>query len=142
VTDGRDDLRGRVRGGEAVPPDASVVLRGGPDTASLLATHARRLSRAYVLDGAAVFGISVFVALDDIGPASEAGILTGKLRSYPLVYRATAQRLIEAGFVLLPTFTRPHYTVLLPALDMVGRLADALGTPGPNPYALGPEEGR
>ena len=89
-----------------------------------------------------MFGISVFVALDDIGPASEVGILTGKLRSYPLVYRATALRLIEGGFVLLPTFTRPHYTVLLPALDTVGRLADALGMPGPNPYALGPEEGR
>ena len=55
--------------------DAAVVIRGGPDTPSLLRTHARRLNRLYVLDGEDVFGVSVFVAQDEIGPASERSIL-------------------------------------------------------------------
>ncbi len=62
----REELRNRVRD-ERPPLDASVVLRGGPDTASLLRSHARRLNRLYVLDGGPVFGISVFVAYGDIG---------------------------------------------------------------------------
>jgi hypothetical protein len=118
------------------------VLRGGPDTLSLLHTHARRLSRAYVLDGDPVFGISVFVAVDDIGPASEAAILAGKLQSYPVLYRATVTAILATGCGLLPTFARPHYTVVLDSLDDIGPLADALGSPVANPYAGGRKEER
>ena len=113
----REDLRLRVRSEEPPPPTASVVIRGGPDTPSLLQTHAKRLQRLYELDGEPVLGISVFVVLDDVGPASERGILAGKLRSYPSLYRSTVGRLTDAGFVLLPTFTRPHFTIVLPALE-------------------------
>jgi hypothetical protein len=84
-TDGREELRRRVRVDEAPPADAAIVIRGGPDTLSLLSAHARRLHRAFVLDGEPVFGVSVFVALDDLGPASERGILSGKLRTYPSI---------------------------------------------------------
>ena len=113
------------------------MLRGGPDTPSLLQTHAKRLQRLYELDGEPVLGISVFVVLDDVGPASERGILAGKLRSYPSLYRSTVGRLTDAGFVLLPTFTRPHFTIVLPGLDMVSGLATALGPLLANPYAGG-----
>ena len=135
--DGRDELRDRTRGNEVPPSDAAVVIRGGPDTLSLLLTHARRLHRAYVLDGEPVFGVSVFVALDDVGAASERGVLSGKLRTYPSIYRCTVGELLEHGLGLLPTFTRPHYTVLLPSLDSVDDLASALGTLRPNAYAEG-----
>jgi hypothetical protein len=54
--DGREELRTRVRV-EEPSPDAAVVIRGGPDTPSLLQSHARRLNRLYVLDCADVFGI-------------------------------------------------------------------------------------
>lgn len=137
TTDGREELRERVRTDEMPPGDAAVVIRGGPDTLSLLHTHARRLNRAFVLDGMPVFGVSVFVALDDVGAASERGVLSGKLRSYPSIYRCTVGELLEAGLGLLPTFTRPHYTVLLPGLESVDDLASALGTLRPNPYAEG-----
>lgn len=56
----REELRLRVRD-ERPPADASVVIRGGPDTPSLLRTHARRLNRLYVLDGNDVFGVSVLL---------------------------------------------------------------------------------
>ena len=134
-TDGREELRRRVRVDEAPPADAAVVIRGGPDTLSLLSTHARRLHRAFVLDGEPVFGVSVFVALDDLGPASERGILSGKLRTYSSVYRCTTGELSDHGLMLLPTFVRPHYTVVLPDLGAVDALATALGRLLPNPYA-------
>lgn len=137
TTDGREELRDRVRSDEIPPSDAAVVIRGGPDTLSLLRTHARRLHRAFVLDGVPVFGVSVFVAIDDVGAASERGVLSGKLRSYPSVYRCTVGDLLEHGLGLIPTFGRPHYTVLLPELDSVDDLASALGTLRPNPYAEG-----
>ena len=120
----------------------SVVIRGGPDTPSLLRTHARRLQRAFVLDGEQVFRISVFVALEDVGPMSERGILSGKLRTYPSIHLCTAGELIERDLILLPTFRRPHYTVLLTDLDAVDDLAAVLGTQRPNPYAQRREEER
>jgi hypothetical protein len=77
----------------------------------------------------------VFVATDDRGPASESGILGTKLRSYPTVYQTTVAAILSAGCSLLPTFGRPHYTVILPALEDVDSLAAALGSLLPNPYA-------
>ncbi|MET0580191.1 MAG: hypothetical protein ABW122_16150 [Ilumatobacteraceae bacterium] len=65
------------------------MIRGGPDTASLLQTHAKRLQRLYELDGEPVLGISVFVVLDDVGPASERGILAGNCAA---THRCTGRR--------------------------------------------------
>jgi hypothetical protein len=136
ATDDREELRLRVRT-EHPAPDASVVLRGGPDTPSLLRSHARRLNRLFVLDGAPVFGVSVFVADGDIGPRSERTILSRKLHSYPTIYRTTVHRLLTGGFDVLPTFVAPHYTVLIPSLEAVAELAAAFGELLRNPYAGG-----
>ena len=134
MIDDREELRRRVRD-ERPPLDASVVLRGGPDTALLLRSHARRLNRLYVLDGGPVFGVSVFVAYGDIGGASERTILSGKLHSYPTIYRTTVEVVLLSGLNLLPTFAAPHYTVIIPDLDCVADLASAFGELVANPYA-------
>ncbi len=134
MIDDREELRRRVRD-ERPPLDASVVLRGGPDTASLLRSHARRLNRLYVLDGGPVFGVSVFVAYGDIGGTSERTILSGKLRGYPTIYRTTVEVVLRSGLNLLPTFAAPHYTVITPDLDAVADLATAFGELVDNPYA-------
>jgi hypothetical protein len=125
MTDDRDELRLRVRA-EQPPLDASVVLRGGPDTPSLLRSHARRLNRLSILDGAPVFGISVFVAEGDIGPKSERTILSRKLHSYPTIYRTTVHRVRTEGFEVLPTFVAPHYTVVIPSPRCRGRAGRCL----------------
>ena len=125
------DLRTFVR--LEPPGNATLVVRGGPDTAAKLRSHAERLRRAYLLDGAPVLGISVFAALDDIGPASLDAILAGKLSTYRVVHLSTVGAMTAAGFGLLPTFQRPHMTVLLDDLDQVDALADVLGPPQPNP---------
>ncbi|MDQ1248270.1 MAG: hypothetical protein QG597_2642 [Actinomycetota bacterium] len=92
-----------------------------------LSAHAMRLSRAYLLDGAPVLGVSVFAALDDIGYASLEGILAGKLSSYRVVHLVKAGDLLEAGFRLLPTFGRPHMTVVLERMEQVGILLRLAG---------------
>jgi hypothetical protein len=118
----QEDLRARVRD-EAPPSDAVVVLRGGPDTVQKLAGHARRTHAAYCLDREPVWGVSVFAALDDVGPASLDGLLADRLVSYRLVHLPTVRSLTEAGFDLLATFRRPHFTLLLSSdaeLDLAG----------------------
>jgi len=123
-----------VRAEDQPAPGARIVLRGGPDTEALLRSHARRLHRAFVLDGRDVYGVSVFVALDDVGPASQRGLLTGKLLSYPLVYTPPVGALTEAGFKLLATFGRPHFTVLMAGPADAGKLFEAFGPLRENPY--------
>jgi hypothetical protein len=132
----REELGEHVRVGEHPPAMTRLVLRGGPDTLSLIANHARRLNRLYVLRGEEVFGISVFVALDDVGPTSYAELLRNRLRGYPLVYTPAVDDLLAAGFGLLPTFRRPHYTVLMGSLDDTEHLYDTLGELRSNPYAV------
>ena len=124
MIDDREELRLRVRD-ERPPLDASVVVRGGPDTASLLRSHARRLNRLYVLDGDSV-RISVFVAYGDIGATSERTILRANSTA---IRPSTAPRwkLLRRGLNLLPTFAAPHYTVVIPDLDAVAELAAAFG---------------
>ncbi len=126
------DLRDFVRF-EPLPREATVLVRGGPGTAAKLTAHAERVRRAFVLDGAPVLGISVFAALDHIGPASLEGILSGKLPTYRVVHLVTAGRLADAGFDLLPTFGRPHMTLLLSGLDRVEPLLELLGPAQANP---------
>lgn len=126
------DLRDFVRL-ESLPRTATIIVRGGPDTAEKLRTHAQRVRRAFLLDGDPVLGISVFAALDDIGPASLDAILSGKLSTYRVVHLVTAGQLAEAGFEMLPTFGRPHMTLLLSSEDQVESLLEVLGTAQTNP---------
>jgi hypothetical protein len=109
------------------------MVRGGPDSTTKIEGHAARTARAYVLDRQPVFGVSVFAALDDIGPASLDGLLGGKLSMYRVVHLVTVGAVVDSGFTLLPTFGRPHMT-LVPVTP--GRAADllaVLGHPEPNP---------
>lgn len=134
-TPAKDDLRAHVRA-ETIEAEDTVVLRGGPDTAQKLLEHARRLHAVYVLDRQPVFGVSVAAALDELGPSSLDAILGQRLTSYRLVHMPRAGDLVAAGFQLLPTFQRPHYTLVLESDedDVIERLASALGPPRPNPY--------
>jgi hypothetical protein len=78
---GSEDLRPHVREEEPRSDDV-VVVRGGPGTLAKLAAHARRTHRAFSLDGAPFWGVSVFCALDEIGPASLDTILVVKMANY------------------------------------------------------------
>jgi hypothetical protein len=140
---GREELRPRIRE-ERPPRDRVVVVRGGPATLAKLREHAARTHAAYVLDGAPLWGVSVFCALDDIGAASLDGLLR-RFSSYRLVHLPTVGGVSDSGFELLPTFGRPHFTACLqrPTDATFAALLDALGPAQPNPYhGRRPREGR
>jgi hypothetical protein len=134
VTDqrGTEELRSHLRD-EAVPDDAIVVVRGGPSSIDNLRTHALRTRDAFMLDGRPLLGVSVFCALDDIGPASLQALLQ-RFGSYRLVHLPRVGQLRGAGFDLLPSFRRPHFTVVVKTLNELPRLLDAVGAAEPNPY--------
>jgi len=140
---GQEDLRPHLRQ-ETLDEAATVVVRGGPDSLTSLTRHVRRTARAFALDGAPVWGISVFAAIDDLGPASLNGILAGRLATYATVHLPTAGALAGAEAELLPSFGRPHFTLRL-ASDHpreLERLLAALGPPQVNPYHGGPRRRR
>lgn len=139
----RDELRDHVRA-DALGPEQTITLRGGPDNIDKLRRHALRTNRAFVLDGNPVFGVSVFCALDDIGPGSLDGLLRDRLSTYRWVHTTTVEQLTEAGFQLLATFGRPHLTLLLDDVtdDLLARLEEALGPPVENPYHRAGRSGR
>ena len=112
-------------------------------TSAKLAEHARRTHAAFALDGEPLWGVSVFCALDDIGPASFEGILAGRLASYRTVHLPTVAQITTAGFDLLPTFNRPHYTLRLTGdgTEELARLLGALGPGENNPYHGGRRPG-
>ena len=78
----------------------------------------------------------MFCALDVRGPASLHGLLSGRLSTYRAVHTPTVGQIVEAGFTLLPTFARPHYTLRLPdaSADDLKRLLAVLGPTRENPY--------
>lgn len=134
MTAGRDELREHVRA-EPSPSGGVVVVRGGPDSVGKLQTHARRTRRAWNLDGEPIWGISVFCALDDLGSASLDGLLAGRLGTYRRIHHCRVADVVGLGYALLPTFGRPHYTIVLPSDEdaELTRLLACLGPPRDNP---------
>ncbi len=139
---GREELRPYLRD-ERPPDDRIIVVRGGPDTLAKLAVHARRTHDAYVLDGEPLWWISVYCALDDVGPASLDGLLR-RFASYRVVHLPRTGQLRRAGFPLLPSFGRPHYTIRLDDGDQAGltRLLESLGPAEANKYHRREQPGR
>lgn len=138
----RIEQRTRLRQ-EQLPADAIVVVRGGRDTPDKLLSHALRTARAWSLDGHPLLGISVFAVLDR--PLEI--LLRERFSTFRTVYLPTVGGLVGAGFELLPTGLRPHFTVHLRSADERERerLLVALGAARHNPAygqtLIWPEEG-
>lgn len=77
---------------EAIPTDAMVVVRGGPNSVSKLQRQAQRTVQFWDLNGEPLFGVSVFCAFDDIGPASLSRILES-INTYPVIHLCIAGEL-------------------------------------------------
>ena len=128
----RIEMRPRLRD-EQPPGDVIVVVRGGPDTAAKLQRYAARTAAVWNLDGEPFYGVSVFCALDEIGPASLDAILLDK-HSYKVVYLTTVKALADTGFELLATGTRPHFTIRVRPLPAeLARLLAVFGEKRENP---------
>jgi len=134
VSPNRQELRPLLRE-EAPPADGVLVVRGGPSSIERLLDHAQRTHDAYTLDGEPLWGVSVFCALDDVGPASLDALLR-RFASYRVVHLPTVDGVVSAGFDLLASFRRPHFTIQLTDAgpETLTQLLDALGPARPNPY--------
>jgi len=134
VSPNRQDLRSLLRE-ETPPADGVLVVRGGPTSIERLADHVQRTHDAYTLDGDPLWGVSVFCAMDDVGPASLDALLR-RFASYRVVHLPTVGGVVGAGFDLLPSFRRPHFTVQLADAEpqTLTQMLAALGPVRPNPY--------
>jgi hypothetical protein len=92
---------------EDPPSDATVIIRAGVlEPASIT----RALSRSF--DRYAVLGISVEGALD--ASVLETCQQSPRLAPYRRIRLTTVARIHTNGFVLLPTFDIPHFTLVVP----------------------------
>lgn len=107
----REAIERHVRAQEIQPAGTNVLLRGSPLTPEKFAEHANRTARAYTYLDEPRVGISVDVSRD---AADTARLLKGRrLSTRRRVARAPVEDVLGAGFVLLPTFGAPHYTVVV-----------------------------
>lgn len=90
--------------------------------------------RRYSFEGEPLVAISAEVTLE--GWDVEAILSGSRLRTRRSYASAAAGDVVEAGFDLLPTFSAPHYSVLLPNYteDEAQRLIWVLGEVVTNPY--------
>jgi hypothetical protein len=112
---------------EQPPDDAAVVLRGG-----VLGADGVRRAAERTFDLYAVFGISVEGVLD---MTVQEACSSERVASYRRVRLSTFGRVRMAGFALLATFDRPHFTLVLPDVSdfTLSRLDRCFDTPIPNP---------
>jgi hypothetical protein len=112
---------------EQPPDDTTVVLRAGVMNADNVRRAAERTFGIY-----AIYGISVVGALDT---TVQATCRDERIAGYRRVRLSTFGRVRRAGFALLATFDRPHFTLVLPDLSelTLSRLDRCFDAPIPNP---------
>jgi hypothetical protein len=118
-----------IRGGQ--PPDDTVlIIRAG-----VMSPESLRRSATDSFEDFGAYLISVEGVLDgrSLGEACSASPRIGQ--RYGKIRLSTVGRLRMAGLVLLPTFTRPHFDVVLPDLSdhSVARLLECFDEPIDNP---------
>lgn len=116
-----------IREREDPPDETAVVIRAGIMEAAALGRAADEMQRLY-----GVLAISVECAFD--ARVLEA-CRSPRLAAYRQVRLSTARRVRAGGFALLPTFARPHFSLLLPDLSelTMARLERCFDAPIPNP---------
>lgn len=137
----REPIEPHLRVEESHPDLGHVLLRGSPLTAQKFAEHARRTARAHTYLGEPCLGISVELSRDTAGTVR---LLQGRrLSTRRQVARIPVENVLQTGFVLLPIFAAPHYTVVLgrapsATVETLTALAarDVIG----NPYYQGRKE--
>jgi len=123
-----------IRSGEVLHADADLVVRGWPLTVEGLLRNADATRRRYSLGAEPLVAISAEVTVDgwDVD-----AILSGpRLRTRRSYAAASVAAVVAGGFELLPTFTAPHYSVVLGAYteDQAQRLINVLGDVRANPH--------
>jgi hypothetical protein len=123
-----------LRTAEVLDPTAALVIRGWPLTVEGLLRNADATRRRYSLAGGPLVAISAEVTMPGWDVES---ILSGsRLRTRRSYASTLANDVTEAGFGLLPSFSAPHYSIVLDiyTVEEAQRLISVLGEVRPNPY--------
>jgi hypothetical protein len=129
-----------LRSDEGLEPDAQVVVRGWPLTVDGMLRNADATRSRFSWHGAPLVAVSAEIT---VGPWTVDSILAGpRLRTRSRYAEAMVSSLQTAGFDLLPTFTAPHYSIVLPAYDEahVRHLLQVLGEVKRNPHFVGRQQ--
>lgn len=106
----REPIEQHLRDAEWEPAGSHLLLRGSPLTVEKFVEHAARTARAYTYGYLPCLGISVELSR---GADDTARLLQGRrLSSRRRVARIRVEDAVNRGFLLLPTFSAPHYTVV------------------------------
>lgn len=132
----RRKLEEVARAGESAD-DLVLLLRGGPDTKEKILRHADRLEDVFTYRDGLARGISLFAAQCDLDAWS---VLGTRMQSYPKYIRIPASAVV-GRFVLIPTFAKPHWTLLLrtpdgsevPENELIDELVAIMGEALDNP---------
>jgi hypothetical protein len=131
----QEPIEPHVRAGEAPPAGTHLLLRGSPLTVAKFTERAARTARAYTYRDRPCLGISVELSR---GAADTARLLQGRrLSTRWRVARVPVENAVAEGFVLLPTFGTPHYTVVMelaPTATIEALVALAVRDVIDNPY--------
>lgn len=94
--------------------DLVLLLRGGvyDDDVARIHQQARDLDRRFTWCGGPCYGVSVFAATPETEDQVLARHMDARRRYYRILYRDIAQQLL-----LLPTFRKPHWTVMFDGPD-------------------------
>lgn len=115
-----------------MPDHALVLVRGGLLEATTLRSDAAAARVRFGEYGISVFGAADEQALDLL--AAE------RLNRFDVLTVTTVGAIRRAGLEILPTFRRPHYTILLPDLDGdLRRLLECHNEVRLNPHFQPPE---
>lgn len=122
---------------DEVADDLVLLLRGGPDSKEKIMLHADRLEDVFTFKDRPARGISLFAAQGDLDAWT---VLGDQLQNYPKYFRIPATAVAER-FILLPTFRKPHWTLLLrtpdgsevPEVQLIDELAGSMAEVFDNP---------
>lgn len=135
-----EPIEGYLRDGEQLDPAAHLVIRGWPLTVEGLLRNADATRRRYSWAGEPFVAVSAEVT---IGGWDVDRILSGsRLRTRRSYAVAVVGDVLGAGFGLLPTFSAPHYSVVLGSytVEQAERLIAVLGEVRPNPHHVRREQ--
>jgi len=112
---------------ERLSDDALVIVRGG-----MLSADELRIDAVRAFERFGEYAISVLAAPE---PGDLDRLEQTALRRFNIVTLTTAGAIRRIGLDLVPTFRRPHYSVLLPALDAdIARLMGCENEVRTNPH--------
>ena len=131
-----EPIEPHLRSAEVLDPAAALVIRGWPLNVEGLLRNSAATRRRYSLDGEPLVAISAEVTMPGWNVES---ILSGsRLRTRRSYASTLARKVTAAGFRLLPSFSAPHYSIVLDIYtgDEAQRLIAVLGDVRPNPYHM------